>query len=84
MQKDVSLYPRTKAEIVVEQEAAVRATPHWSYVDLTAAAESEIEFYRNHPMCADAVYSFWNSLTAGKQLEADQQRLKALLIGTHP
>jgi len=83
MQKDVSLYLRTEAEIVAEQEAVGRATPHWSYVDLTAAAESEIQSYRNHPMCADAVYSFWNSLTAGKQLEADQHRLKAL-TGTHP
>ncbi|KVO15113.1 hypothetical protein [Burkholderia ubonensis] len=81
MQTEVRLYPRTEADLAAESQAAERAAPKWSYNDLTAAAESAIQSYQNHPMCADAVYSFWNSLTAGKQVESDQQRLKALVTG---
>jgi hypothetical protein len=72
---------QTEAQAVEAGGAAQRAAPRWSYDALTAAAESEIRSYRNHPMAGDAVFAFWTTLTDGMQVEADRERLKALVFG---
>ncbi|WP_176331472.1 hypothetical protein [Burkholderia vietnamiensis] len=68
-------------ELAEAQVIVSNCAEQWSYSELTAAAKSEIRFYENHLMCADAVFSFWNRLTSKQQTADDLERLKALASG---
>lgn len=65
---------------------------HWTYADLTAAAEREIRFFAlmdvpaldkngRHDLASRAfgVYFYWDSLTGPYQAEGDKQRLRAMV-----